>query len=201
MKFFALVFSAMTACVGCAIRYIPENPKCLTRCGMVLDAPDKLNENYDVAIAYSRPIDYWTCENFQKAEDEILEAYKALAKTELPNMKPFENACEQLEGYTVRVMKTSDFKVLGSEVLGLTQCPRKLMLIGNQPWYRSSLAHEMGHAIQDCKGLPPADECKDVTDKSSWPEVRACTGHYQWDVNGIDAVDRFVELLYSMPQP
>jgi hypothetical protein len=175
------------------MKYIPDNAMCVSRCGMILEKPPATNTSGDVAFSYYKPSHYWTCENFQLAEDSILTAFELYVNKSTPETEKFANACEQLEGYTVRILPDATFKVAGQELLGLTQCYRQLILISNQPWHESSLAHEMAHAIQGCSVSAPANMCQDVTKESPWPRIRECTGHYKWPENGIDAASVIVE--------
>jgi len=189
MRWFVLFAGVL---LGCSMKYLPDNAMCVSRCGMILEKPPATNTSGDVAYSYYKPSHYWTCENFQIAEDSILSAFESYV-VDSPETKDFANACEQLEGYTVRILPDATFKVAGTELLGLTQCYRSLILIANQPWHESSLAHEMAHAIQGCGVSAPTKMCEDVTKASPWPLIRECTGHYRWPVNGIDAASTIIE--------
>lgn len=201
------IFVAISAlalnCMSCVFHYIPANVKCVTKCGMMLDSdlPAPRDGGGFAMSWYDSPEDYWTCENLQNAENEIIETYAQLIQPELETSGNFkaDTMCDHLYGYTVKVAPTWHFEFGSDDLLGLTQCIRKLVVVNNLPWHMSSLTHELAHVIQDCGALPPDENvCKNP--ELTPEDERACGGHYNWPINGVDATALMIRLNHQVKE-
>ena len=196
MKYVTLAVSSFLSCISCTIHYIPGEVRCVSKCGMMLDG-DIPNPSQGGAVSlamFNSDDDYWTCENFQAAEDEIIAGYAVLVQPHLETSGQFtkEQMCENLSGFTVKVVQDAVFKFGNNDLLGMTQCGRHLVLVNNLPWHMSSMPHELAHVIQKCDADPPNKELVCRAPYADWPTERSYTGHYNWEVYGIDAA---VELI------
>lgn len=133
--------------VGCT--QLPAE-RCVTTCGMELvgTAPERHMEY--------RGQPWWTCEQFQRAEDEIVADYEE--KTAQHDARfAVGKACKALKGWKVEVAEVTYWPADMETVGGLTYCDQGYMLVNAVPPMLSSLAHEVGHAIQNCSPKGPAD--------------------------------------------
>jgi hypothetical protein len=151
-----LIFVAVcffTLLAGCGYQ-----PVCTSRCGVELlnTQPQPGYEPFE-----------WTCENFQRVEDEAeIEFAKALD----PRV---QNYCENIRGWRVSVDERLFWQQNGTgvQVFGETSCFYAVMYVNNAPPGRSSLPHEMAHALQACVST------------GGWGE----NGHNLWAEEGIFA--------------
>jgi hypothetical protein len=137
----------------------PNN--CKTRCGLTyVNNISKYPAGYE---SYPK----LSCEEFQKAETEILEAFDTYVKD--PRFKkgwglymsnPFsKNSCSALQGWNVTFQNIDNWiekDVNGIDgpvaVYGTAWCDPKQIFVNNKPWRMGSLTHELAHAIQECNG-------------------------------------------------
>lgn len=112
---------------------------------------------------------YWTCDEFQLAEDLTMDAFRRHSKdTRL-------HSTLQLQGYDVVMRDEVAFNSWFSEVTGVTSCPTLVMEVGRSSplWV---LPHEMAHALQRCTARGP--------DRDNYDDA-----HANWESDGImDAV-------------
>lgn len=156
---------------------------CQTSCGLKLAGPVPYRTEEFRGEAW------WTCEQFERAEEIALDTYAVLAG---PHDDRFNDGCGLIRGYTVVVMPEWDWKAPdGEEVSGLTYCDSKTILVNEAPPMSSSLTHEMGHAIQGCapKGPMPA------RDGGTDTQYQNLLDHANWDRDGLYATDQWVGML------
>lgn len=146
------IVSLAGALMACGISGIP----CNTECGMTVYMPVGADGGVHPG---------WTCENVQRTVRIGLEQY-AIWTTD----PRFASACERLQGYQFEVKSLTggfpNLNVVGRPLVGgLSYCwEKRIEINGVEPW-RSSIVHEMAHAIQDCR--PDGYESKDPT-HSNW---------------------------------
>lgn len=109
---------------------------CRTACGMVVTGAP------------------WSCSEVRRVERLALEKFAETADKRL-------YSCYALENYHVDVQRVEKWKQRPDAgfVSGETFCEFRAIKIGSEETaYKSSLAHEMAHALQQCVPLPPRED-------------------------------------------
>lgn len=131
----------------------------------------------------------WSCDEFQAIEDRVVNEYR---KRSLDSRT---HSCEKLKDWTVWQDDKRTFYWIGDgkrEVRGETVCEMKIMHINYESPHRSSYAHEMGHALQNCE---PRIECLlDAPIPASTDLSHAC-----WEHDGINDAWRVIEIWEQFP--
>ncbi len=149
---------------GCALLNPPPEPPalCVTRCGL------RLVNSFNPTLVP-------TCEELQVVEDEALKVFTSAKVVALDPR--FADACRTLSFFELKVgpedlwhafkMNTDGGHTI---VAGYTECGGGIRPVIVYSWRSSlaatALAHEMAHAAQGCKPLPPFSE-RDP-DHSNW---------------------------------
>ncbi len=146
---------ALLLCSCALIRPVPQPVSCVSQCGLVLYTP--------------RTVPAPTCQEFQDVEDRALGAFATLVEEDVR----FAAACRNLGRFGVEIGDPVLVGPNGSgSYAGLTLCEFAKVFVGYRPQLaRSALAHELAHAVQGCKPLPPYDPA-DV-DHSGWGPINA----------------------------
>lgn len=121
-------------------------PDCITRCG--------------VRVFNALPDAGQTCDEFQFTEDVAIREFQFTTDERL-------HTCT-LQDWNVEVQPTVNFWTLGELKSGRTFCFSETMLINGIRPNRSSLPHEMAHALQRCAPKPPFDDSD--YDHSNWQD-------------------------------
>lgn len=131
---------------------------CRTVCGVEIESfPDKR----------------WNCEGMQRIEDAILQEFP---HADDPRM---QDPCDRMHGYYVHVVPSERFEdsnYPNKPLAGVTDCQALEISVHNiPPWCGSAAyAHEMAHAVQNCKPNQCAHTGRDDS-------------HWCWDTNNIEA--------------
>jgi len=129
---------------------------CQTRCGMQLVGPIPARNDGDGGYS---GVPWWTCENFQKFEDDAFDIWQRDVVDHDPRFNR-DNACQALNEYQVAVMPEESWvDPSDGPVYGLTECWARDIQVNDVPPYAGSLLHEMSHAVQQCDPLPPIPPC------------------------------------------
>lgn len=128
---------ALSLLAGCATT--PAEPLCTTRCGIQVMG----------AIDGGWP-DGWDCARVQAVEDATTVDLARYVRSDAR----FADVCSRVRGYDLWLHPDMNFDYNGATVNGLTFCDTKTMVVGANPLlFRSSLPHEMSHAVQNCMPL------------------------------------------------
>lgn len=146
MKYLTLALLFAVACGGSPT----ADPECVTRCGLRLSGTAPL-------VLDGQP--QWSCEELQRTETAILAAF---ADVKDPR---FADACSRISGWTISV---APGVFLDEAVGGRTDCSSGTLTVNNLAPLNSTLAHELGHVVQQCRPRGPGD-------------------HGAWDEDGITA--------------
>lgn len=110
----------------------------------------------------------WNLGEVQALEDRAIAAYETLGGSVLDRRFDVGNPCAVLYGWTVYVVNSKNFpNTSGQPIGGETSCSMGRIFIGNSPPVVGRLAHELGHAIQNCD---PGGDGKVYFDQ-----------HYKWE--------------------
>lgn len=128
---------------------MPDNPRCITRCGMRLQG---------IYPSGAIPAD-WTCAALQHTEDQMLH-YFPLAM-DLRFRHP-AHICSRFQGASIWLYRGASWTdAWERDVGGLAFCAFGEYQVaapeGTPPW-QTTLPHEMAHAIQNCTSPAPIDQ-------------------------------------------
>lgn len=95
----------------------------------------------------SEPLESWTCEAIQDAEDRAVYEFKFVT-----NNAPLKAACFYINGYKLWVYPTETFQSPWDKSWrsGETYCGTKRIFVGNRPPLEGAFIHELAHASDSC---------------------------------------------------
>ena len=173
MKYLAPIL--LLACGGIRPQF---DSQCQTACGM------RFLGEFQSNAAYPDNSTGWNCEAFQIIERSMLAQFPKV------NDPRFKDVCEVVSTWTVSMHEKAFWKESGFAftISGLTDCQQHHSIISNSPSDRSTLPHEIAHAVQNCT----PNDCTHPGDDAH---------HACWVENGIyrALVDVQTEVFQRMP--